>query len=196
VFDSTSFVRNWPHPDGRTGANHRAIGHPADLPAEQDTGAAIPDKTRFVDFRPQRRGGTPQTARTHRSTSSASPTRGESRGRARTWCGKQRPKAVLLARWLLSRNGAGPTNRHQPVREQRAWLSAVLIGHYAYYGVTGNIQRLQDYRHQVEWTWHKWLERRTRRIRFTWDSFQAPRHPRPYRDRHWRPRRHGSYRES
>jgi hypothetical protein len=31
------------------------------------------------------------------------------------------------------------TNRHRPAREQRAWLSAVLVGHYAYYGITGNI---------------------------------------------------------
>src|SRR6516225_117822 len=47
-----------------------------------------PDKTSFIDFRPQRHGGTPQTARHNRSTSSASPTRGESCGKARTWCGK------------------------------------------------------------------------------------------------------------
>ena len=50
-----------------------------------------------------------QTARRNRSTFSASPPRGESRGRARTWCGKRRPKVDLPARWLRSRNGAGPT---------------------------------------------------------------------------------------
>src|SRR5262249_12072780 len=53
--------------------------------------------------------GRRQTARSNRSTSSASPTRGESHGRARTWCGKQRPKADLPARWPRSRPGAGPT---------------------------------------------------------------------------------------
>jgi hypothetical protein len=31
------------------------------------------------------------------------------RGRARTWCGKQRPKAVLPAPWPRSRTGVGPT---------------------------------------------------------------------------------------
>jgi RNA-directed DNA polymerase len=35
------------------------------------------------------------------------------------------------------------TNRHRSMREQRAWLSAVLNGHYAYYGITGTIG---DYR--------------------------------------------------
>jgi hypothetical protein len=43
-----------------------------------------PDKTRFLDFRPQRHGGTPPDCRPSRSTSSASPTLGQSRGRART----------------------------------------------------------------------------------------------------------------
>jgi hypothetical protein len=41
------------------------------------------------------------------------------------------------------------TNRHRPVSEQRAWLSAALRGHYAYYGITGNYRLLQDYRYQV-----------------------------------------------
>jgi hypothetical protein len=53
--------------------------------------------------------GRPQTARPNRSTSSASPTRGKSRGKARTWCGEQRPKAASPARWPRSTNGAGPT---------------------------------------------------------------------------------------
>src|SRR5262249_35920180 len=73
------------------------------------------------------------------------------------------------------------TNRHRPAREQRAWLSAVLNGHYAYYGITGNIRRLQEYRNQVVRIWHKWLERRTRGRLLTWDSFNAflGRHPLP-----------------
>src|SRR5258708_21335439 len=42
-----------------------------------------PDKTRFIDSARSVMAGCPQTARHNRSTSSASPTRGESRGRAR-----------------------------------------------------------------------------------------------------------------
>jgi len=67
-----------------------------------------PDKTHFIDFRPQRHGGMPQTARPTLSTSLASPTLGQSRGRARMWCGKPRLKAGLPARWPRSRIGAGP----------------------------------------------------------------------------------------
>jgi RNA-directed DNA polymerase len=64
-------------------------------------------------------------------------------------------------------------NRHRPVREQRAWLSAVLNGHCAYYGITGNIRRIQEYRYQVERIWRQWMERRTRGKPFTWASFNA-----------------------
>ena len=73
------------------------------------------------------------------------------------------------------------TNRHRPAREQRAWLSAVLNGHYAYYGITGNIRRLQEYRYQVVRIWPKWLEGRTRGRSFKWDNFNAflSRHPLP-----------------
>jgi hypothetical protein len=59
------------------------------------------------------------------------------------------------------------------VSEQRAWLSAALRGHYAYYGITGNYRLLQDYRHQVAKIWHKWLARRTRGKSFTWERFYA-----------------------
>src|SRR5262249_25513004 len=72
-------------------------------------------------------------------------------------------------------------NRHPPARGQRAWLCAVLVGHYAYYGITGNIWRLQQYRYQVTRIWHKWLERRTRGRRLLWANFNAflARHPLP-----------------
>ena len=73
------------------------------------------------------------------------------------------------------------TNRHRPAHEQRARLSAVLVGHYAYYGITGNIRRLQGYRCQVVRIWHKWLELRTRGKLLTWAAFNAflARHPLP-----------------
>jgi RNA-directed DNA polymerase len=67
------------------------------------------------------------------------------------------------------------------MREQRDRLSAVLAGHFAYYGITGNFRRLKQYRQEVMKTWHKWLERRTRGARLTWERFNAflARHPLP-----------------
>ena len=73
------------------------------------------------------------------------------------------------------------THRHLSSREQHAWLTAVLNGHFAYYGITGNIRQLQDFRYQVVRTWHKWLARRTRGWTFLWNTFNAflARHPLP-----------------
>jgi RNA-directed DNA polymerase len=86
-----------------------------------------------------------------------------------------------FARSLAAVNEWCRTNRHRPARDQRARLSAVLNGHYAYYGITGNIRRIQEYRYQVERIWHKWLERRTRGRVLVWANFKAflARHPLP-----------------
>ncbi len=46
-----------------------------------------------------------------------------------------------------------------------------LRGHYAYYGITGNLRRLSDFRRQVEWVWRKWLDRRSHRAHMTWERY-------------------------
>jgi RNA-directed DNA polymerase len=86
-----------------------------------------------------------------------------------------------LARALIAVTGWCRKNRHRPILDQRAALSAKLTGHYAYYGITGNIEQLDRYFQQVMKVWKKWLERRTRAKPFPWDRFTAflARHPLP-----------------
>jgi RNA-directed DNA polymerase len=139
-----------------------------------------PDKTRFLDFRPQRHGGTPLDCKAQSF---------DFLGFTHSWGKSRKGKDVVrqttaksrFARALAAVKDWCRANRHWSVREQCARLSAVLNGHYAYYGITGNIRRLQEYRYQVRRIWHKWLERRTRGRPFTWDSFTAllARHPLP-----------------
>jgi RNA-directed DNA polymerase len=139
-----------------------------------------PDKTHFIDFRPQRHGGTPPDCKVQSF---------DFLGFTHSWGKSRKGKDVVrkttaksrFARSLAAVKAWCRTNRHQPAREQRAWLSAVLNGHYAYYGITGNIRRLQEYHHQVVRIWHKWLERRTRGWLLTWANFNAflTRHPLP-----------------
>jgi hypothetical protein len=38
----------------------------------------------------------------------------------------------------------------------------MMRGHYAYYGITGNFERLSWYAHQAARIWQKWLSRRDR----------------------------------
>ena len=139
-----------------------------------------PDKTHFIDFRPQRHGGTPADCQVQSF---------DFLGFTHSWGKSRRGRDVVRQTTAKSRFARGlveikdwcRTNRHRSVTDQHARLSAVLVGHYAYYGITGNIRRLQQYRYQVVRTWHKWLERRTRGKRFTWAGFNAllDRHPLP-----------------
>ena len=72
-------------------------------------------------------------------------------------------------------------NRHQPIPDQSTHLTAMMRGHYAYYGISGNIKRLRWYADQVERIWHKWLSRRDRGSRLHWNQYTAllKRHPLP-----------------
>jgi RNA-directed DNA polymerase len=80
--------------------------------------------------------------------------------------------------------------QHDPVPEQHRWLLAVLRGHANYYGVPGNSKALASFRHQVKQAWHRRLQRRSQRARWTVEQHQrfelcfplpTPRlcHPRP-----------------
>ena len=62
--------------------------------------------------------------------------------------------------------------RHLPVREQVIRLNRFLRGHYAYYGIGGNIRRLQKVYRTVERYWRKMLSSRSRKGKVTWDAFQ------------------------
>lgn len=61
--------------------------------------------------------------------------------------------------------------RHLPVRDQHTWLAAVLRGHYAYYGITGNSRSLGQFKEQVQLTWCRVLRRRGQRPHLPWERF-------------------------
>ena len=60
---------------------------------------------------------------------------------------------------------------HQPVRQQQDWLSSVLRGHYAYYGVTGNVRALKLFAFEVGKLWQRSLRRRSQNSDITWQRF-------------------------
>jgi len=57
---------------------------------------------------------------------------------------------------------------HLPLRAQHRHLSSMMRGHFAYYGVGGNIRRLRGYAHQAVRIWKKWLSRRDRQSVVPW----------------------------
>lgn len=127
-----------------------------------------PDKTCIVDFRPKRAGG----AR-HPETDGTSFT---FLGFTHVWGVSRRGKNMVrqvtaksrYARALAAVNDWCRKHRHRPIREQHHHLSAMMRGHFAYYGVGGNTRRLQWYAHQVVRIWQKWLSRRDRQSVVRW----------------------------
>jgi RNA-directed DNA polymerase len=61
--------------------------------------------------------------------------------------------------------------RHASLAEQQRVLARMLTGHYAYFGITNNVQALVRLRHETERIWRKWLNRRSQRARMGWDRF-------------------------
>ena len=81
---------------------------------------------------------------------------GKTRLIRRTSRKKRNAKLASLRRQICGR-------RHEPPREQYAWLSSVLRGHYGYYGVPTNFAALASFRQQVRRSWHRALQRRSQR---------------------------------
>jgi group II intron reverse transcriptase/maturase len=140
-----------------------------------------PDKTRFVDFRSYRSDG-----KDHPETDGTSFT---FLGFCHVWGKSRKGKNVVrqvtaknrYARALAAVTDWCRTNRHWSIRDQLHHLTAMMRGHYAYYGISGNFRRLSWYAHQVARIWRKWLSRRDRRSWFHWNRFNEllKRHPLP-----------------
>ena len=71
--------------------------------------------------------------------------------------------------------------RHWPLLDQHRRLSQMLRGHFAYFGITGNYDRLNDLLYHVRRCWRKWLSRRSARRNLSWAAFAriAARFPLP-----------------
>jgi len=127
-----------------------------------------PDKTRFIDFRPQRAEGDQPPG--------TSGTTFDFLGFTHVWGRSRKGRTVVrqvTAKSRYARAVAAVTDwcrrhRHQPMREQHARLSSMMQGHFAYYGITGNNRRLSWYAHQVARVWKKWLSRRGGKGTFLW----------------------------
>ncbi len=62
--------------------------------------------------------------------------------------------------------------RHDPVDVPVQVLNELLQGHYAYYGMAGNMRTLQVYQ-ATERYWHRMLSSRSQKSYVTWTEFQA-----------------------
>jgi len=106
---------------------------------------------------------------------------------------KRKTQSERLTRKLTTLRQEARRRMHTPVALQRRWLSQVLRGHYAYYGLSGNYRSLNMFYQEVRRLWFRALRRRSQR-HMTWQDFgtllrrsplPTPRitHPRPIRPR-------------
>jgi group II intron reverse transcriptase/maturase len=140
-----------------------------------------PDKTHIVDFRPQRKEGMRHPATDGTSFDFLGLTHVWGRSRNGKNMVRQITAKSRFARALADVSDWCRKNRHLPLRDQQRHLSAMMRGHFAYYGIGGNSQRLQGFAQQVRRIWRKWLSRRDREGRVVWAHFNEllKRHPLP-----------------
>jgi len=133
-----------------------------------------PEKTRLIDFRrPDRR-----PARSSAGVARARPDTFDLLGfthywamsRKGHWVVKQKTAADRLRRAIKSITNWCKVNRHRPVQEQWHALKRKLLGHFAYYGVIGNLCSLREFGFHVRRAWQKWLSRRSQRGQIAWDQ--------------------------
>ena len=82
-----------------------------------------------------------------------------------------RTEKSRLRRSLMSLQELMRLNRHQTISDQVGEINAALRGHYAYYGVAGNIRALFKVYRAVERYWRRMLRSRSWASRpLTWDA--------------------------
>jgi RNA-directed DNA polymerase len=135
-----------------------------------------PDKTRLVPFRrpdrsPPAAGG--QSGPQSGSFDFLGFTHYWSQSKKGNWVVKRKTAGSRFHRALKKIGAWCRLNRHKPIGEQHQSLWQKLRGHFAYYGVIGNLVCLQRFRYEVVRLWRKWLSRRKRRGQFPWSRLNG-----------------------
>lgn len=149
-----------------------------------------PTKSRLVDFRPPPR----KVGRTKSSAggtdgpgpkpSPSEPSEGDgtfdflgfthywARSRRGSWVIKRRTAAKRMRRGMHAIWQRCRRCRHEPVPEQHRALSAVLRGHFQYYGIRCNLPQLKRVYQWARRAWRYWLSRRGQPRAISWEKYE------------------------
>ncbi len=130
-----------------------------------------PDKTRLVPFRKPAGDRQPPDEPNPGTFDFLGFTHFWACSRKGTWILKRKTAASRFTRAVKTITQWCRLHRHDPIDEQHATLCQKLRGHYAYYGITGNGFAIARFRYEVLQLWRKWLLRRRRAWRGTFDWF-------------------------
>jgi len=127
-----------------------------------------PQKTRLVPFYPpQRMGGKRVTFDFLGFTHSWGTSR---KGRAFV---RRQTMSKRLTRALTALRHYCRAVRTIPLTAQWEGLKRRMRGHYAYYGITGNMRQLKNFAHEAERIWRFWLNRRSAKRDMPWERFKG-----------------------
>ena len=129
------------------------------------------DKTRLVRFQVPRGEEGPSQSNGPGAFTFLGFTHYWGKSRKGNWVVKRKTAASRFTRSLSRVRQWCRRCRHEPVAWQQRQLSRSLLGHYAYYGVTGNFRSLTNFHRQVTREWRKWLNRRSQKAKMTWERF-------------------------
>ena len=128
-----------------------------------------PEKTKLVDLRPPERG----QSKGHGSLNFL--------GFCFYWARTRQGRAIVklktakdrLTRKIKETEEWLRDNRHEPVPEQHAQLSAKIRGHLQYYGVSFNSRSLGNFVWEVTRRWRRWLARRGGKTYWSWERMKS-----------------------
>ncbi len=127
-----------------------------------------PDKTRLVEFRkpkePRDPGGGPG------NFDFLGFTHYWGKSREGYWVVKRKTSKKRFSRAVKAIGDWLKKNRHYRLSDQHKTLSQKLIGHYNYYGITGNFRSIANFAFTVRSLWKKWLGRRSQRAVLSWEA--------------------------
>lgn len=129
-----------------------------------------PQKTRVLDFRRPR--SWQQAGKGGESFQFLGFTHHWGRSRKGRWVVQRKTASKRMSRALKAVAQWCQESRHWALVEQHQGLSRKLRGHFAYYGITGNVRALKRFHHQVVQIWFKWLNRRGGQRRWTWGRYE------------------------
>lgn len=130
------------------------------------------EKTRMLDFQAPDRKGRDWGDRRPGTFDFLGFTHYWGRSRKGNWVVKRKTAAKRFSRVLKRTNQWLRRMRHEPVKWMHKRLSKALIGHYSYFGITGNGDALKRLRDEVGRLWRKWLNRRSWRAQMPWERFR------------------------
>jgi group II intron reverse transcriptase/maturase len=87
------------------------------------------------------------------------------------WVVKRKTAKGRLKRALRAVSEWCRENYHLPIADQHQKLRQKVQGHYAYYGIIGNLPSLQNFLEGTRKRWRRWLSRRRRGGQVSWADF-------------------------